>query len=342
MTPRPSSAARGRMRWLALAVLPLFVACASGHPRPTGTAADEPADRTSRPATVEATSLLGTPLLRPEPPAAFRDRQETLLAEARSQLAAAPDSVDAWIWVGRRLGYLGRYRDAIAHYTEALARFPDAPELYRHRGHRYLSVRELDHARGDLERAVELMGALPDAVEPDGLPNERNLPTGTLRSNVWYHLGLARHLLGDDDGAAAAFTAARDAVDNPDNLVAASYWLYLAYRAAGDERAAREMLAPITPELDVFENREYHRLLLVFRGDYDAELLLGQAAAGGGQQLATVGYGIAAWRLLGGERQAAARLLGQLVVETPWPAFGHLAAEAQLARDDELRRLAGL
>ena len=113
-------------------------------------------------------------------------------------------------------------------------------------------------------------------------------------------------------------------------------------RMCGSEDAAREVLAPIAPDLDVIENGEYHRLLLVFRGDYDAELLLGQAEAGGGQQLATIGYGIAAWRLLRGEREAAARLLAQLVAETPWPAFGHLAAEAQLARDGELRSLGGL
>jgi tetratricopeptide (TPR) repeat protein len=354
-----SIAARGFIRCGALAVVSFVVACASARrpadgpatpqpaplatPASTNTGAREPAATASLPPpTVEATSLLGVPLARPDPPVAFRERQEALLAEAQSELAAAPESLDAWIWVGRRLAYLGRYRDAIAHYTDAIARFPDAPELYRHRGHRYLSVRDLEHARADLQRAVELMVARPDAVEPDGQPNERNLPTGTLRSNVWYHLGLARYLLGDYGGTVAAFTAARDAVDNPDNLVAASYWLYLAQRAADDAEAAREVLAPISADLDVIENREYHRLLLVFRGDYDAELLLGQAEAGGGQQLATVGYGIAAWRLLDGEREAAARLLAQLVAETPWPAFGHLAAEAELARDSELRRLAGL
>ena len=222
-----------------------------------------------------------------------------------------------------------------------MERFPTAPELYRHRGHRYLSVREIDRAGADLERAVELMASRPDAVEPDGLPNERNVPTSTLRSNVWYHLGLARYLAGDMSGAVDAFTAAREAVANADNVVAASYWLYLAHAAAGNTEAASAALAPITAELDVIENREYHRLLLAFRGDDDAELLLAQAEAGGGQQLATVGYGIAAWRLSRGEREAAARLLGQVVESTPWPAFGHLAAEALLARDPELRRLAG-
>lgn len=293
-------------------------------------------------ATVEATSLLGKPLETAEPTGEFRQRQEALLAEARERLDAAPDNVDAWIWVGRRLGYLGRFRDAIAHYSEAIERFPDAAELYRHRGHRYLSVRELDNARADLERAVTLMASRPDAVEQDGLPNERNQPTGTLRSNVWYHLALARHLLGDEQGAIAAWEEARDAVDNPDNLVAASYWLYLECAAAGDAAGAKAALAPIKPDLDVIENDDYHRLLLVFRGDADAQELLAEAEKAGGVQLATVGYGLAAWHLQRGERTEAARLLRHVVDHTPWPAFGHLAAEALLARDAELRRLAGL
>jgi tetratricopeptide (TPR) repeat protein len=322
-----------------LPALTLLVGCASA--RPAATPASATAGDVAVPTGAEATSLLGLPLSRPQPPAAFNQRQEALLAEAQAQLQARPDDLDAWIWVGRRTAYLGRYREAIGHYSRAIARFPAAPELYRHRGHRYLSVREIDHATADLRRAAELMASRPDSVEPDGLPNERNVPTSTLRSNVWYHLGLAHYLVGDLAGAVDAFTAARDAVANADNLVAASYWLYLAHAAAGNAEAARSVLAPITAELDVIENREYHRLLLVFRGDDDAALLLSQAEAGGGQQLATVGYGIAAWRLLRGEREAGALLLGQLVAATPWPAFGHLAAEALLARDAELRRRAG-
>jgi hypothetical protein len=124
--------------------------------------------------------------------------------------------------------------------------------------------------------------------------------------------------------------------------VAASYWLYLARAEAGDAAGAAVVLARIDPELDVIENHEYHRMLLVFAGQYDGELLLQQAEAGGEVQLATVGYGVALWRLLRGDRPGGARLLAQVVAATSWPAFGHLAAEARLAADPELRALAGL
>ena len=179
-------------------------------------------------------------------------------------------------------------------------------------------------------------------MEADGLPNARNVPTSTLASNLWYHLGLARYLRGEWAAAAEAFARARDAVDNPDNLVAASYWLWLAAQRQGNALTAATALSPIAPDLDVIENQDYHRLLLVYSGRADAEPLLAAAAEEGGVALATVGYGLAAGRLLAGDREGAAALLRRVVAETPWAAFGHLAAEAELARDPELRRLAGL
>jgi tetratricopeptide (TPR) repeat protein len=337
MMRRPAGAP---LRAAAVLASTLAVACASSSPAPPVNASSAPAGEGQGP---EAVSLLGLPLEPPQAPPAFEAQQEELLAAARDALATAPEDPTAWIWIGRRLGYLSRYREAIALYGEALARFPDSAELLRHRGHRYLSVRDLSRALADLELAERLMLARADRVEPDGLPNARNQSTGTLRSNVWYHLGLARYLTGDLAGAAGAWERGLAAVDNADNLVAASYWLFLARAEAGDEVGAAALLEPLRQgELDVIENHEYHRLLLVFAGRYDGELLLAQAEVGGAVQLATVGYGVAAWRLLRGDREAGAALLGRLVRETPWPAFGHLAAEARLANDPDLRRMAGL
>src|SRR5690348_16204327 len=90
----------------------------------------------------EATSLLGRPLMAPNLPAERRAALEKDLAAARADLERNPDSADAAIWVGRRTAYLGRYRDAIAVFTAALAKHPSDPRLYRHRGHRYITVRD--------------------------------------------------------------------------------------------------------------------------------------------------------------------------------------------------------
>ena len=95
------------------------------------------------------------------------------------------------IWLGRRTAYLWRYEEAIEIYTRGLTAHPDDPRLWRHRGHRYISTRRFDLAVRDLEQAARLAAANPDRIEPDGLPNSYGIPTGTMRFNIYYHLGLA-------------------------------------------------------------------------------------------------------------------------------------------------------
>jgi len=276
------------------------------------------------------TSLLGQPLEPESMPPEAAARMERQLEQAMVSWAADRDDADALIWAGRRTAYLGRYREAIAIFSEGIERHPDDARMYRHRGHRYLTVREIDRAIADLETAARLMAGQPDAVEPDGLPNARNVPTGTLHSNVWYHLALARYLEGDFDRAAAGFARARDAVANADNLVAASHWLYLSLRRAGRPAEAEAVLQPITPDLDVIENQDYHRLLQMYRGERSAAELLASAGAGPGGS--AVRYGVGAWYFVNGRRRDATAVWRSIVAGPDWPAFGHLAAEAELAR----------
>jgi len=285
-------------------------------------------------------SLLGRPLaplaLQPEDEA----RMESQLAEAVASWDKDRANADALIWVGRRTAYLGRYREAIAIFTDGIARHPGDPRMYRHRGHRYLTVREIDRAIADLETAAELMAGRPDEVEPDGLPNARNVPTGTLHSNVWYHLALGYYLKGDFDRAADTWTRARDSVDNADNLVAASHWLYLSLRRAGRHDEAAAVLRPITADLDVIENAEYHELLLMYQGQRSPEALL--AAAGEDSGGSATRYGVSAWYLVSGRRDEAESLWNGILAGSDWPSFGHLAAEAEVAARRMLRAVGPL
>ena len=293
------------------------LACASADARPEA----------ARPAVV---SLLGRPLtpmaLEPED----RAQMQARLADASAAWEKDRDDADALIWVGRRTAYLGRYREAIAIYTDGIARHPEDARIYRHRGHRYLTVREIDRAIADFEMAERLMAGRPDEVEPDGLPNARNIPTGTLHSNVWYHLALARYLKGDFDRAAVAWTRARDAIANADNVVAASHWLYLSLRRAGRAADAARVLVPITAGLDVIENGEYHQLLLMYKGERTAQSLLATADVGSGGSATR--YGVGAWHFVEGRTDEAIGLWQSILSGPDWPSFGHLAAEAEAAR----------
>jgi tetratricopeptide (TPR) repeat protein len=301
----------------------VFSACATAEPPETAQSNPEP----------EATSLLGEPLIPPPLPDSVRARYEAQLREAQDGLADDPNSADAAIWVGRRLAYLGRYREAIDSFTQAIARHPDDARMYRHRGHRYITVRILDSAIADLEHAAALVAGRPDVIEPDGLPNARNIPTSTLQSNIWYHLGLAYYLRGEFARAYEAYRQALAVSTNPDMLVATTHWAYMTLRRMGNEAEAARVLTPIRREMDIIENDAYHRLLLLYKGELPVDSLLApDSAATDAVQDATVGYGVGNWHLYNGRAEDAVAVFTGVMRNAQWAAFGYIASEAELAR----------
>jgi tetratricopeptide (TPR) repeat protein len=282
----------------------------------------------------EATSLLGAPLVAPVQSAETRQTLERNLAAAEAEFAKNPESADAAIWLGRRKAYLGRYRDAIAVFTTAILKHPADPRILRHRGHRYITVRQFDQAIADLTKAATLVASRPDEVEPDGQPNAKNIPTGTLKTNIYYHLGLAHYLKADFKGAADAYRHCMTHSKNADMQVATAHWQYMTLRRLGDEPAAARVLEPISSDLTLIENASYYKLLMMYRNPKEAETL---RASLGAEALdaVTIGYGLANWDLYNGRTEAARQLLAEIVernAKTQWAGFGYIAAEADLAR----------
>ena len=260
-------------------------------------------------------------------PATLADR-EAKATEATATFRADPNDPDKLIWWGRRRAYLGHYREAVQIYTRGVAQHPEDARMLRHRGHRYITLRSFDAAIADFERAEELIDGRPDEIEPDGLPNARNQPTGTLHFNIYYHLGLARYLQGDFEGAADAYAKCMKVSNNPDALCATSHWFYMTLRRLGRDAEAETLLEPIRADLDVIENHGYHHLLLMYKGERSPEEVMGGDKDA--IQSATVAYGVARWHDTNG-RSDQARELYQRIVEGPqWAAFGHIAAEAEL------------
>jgi tetratricopeptide (TPR) repeat protein len=279
----------------------------------------------------EATSLLGKPLYSTPPAGEALRTLEANLADAKAAYDKSPDDPDAIIWLGRRTAYLGRYGEAIGIFTRGIERHPADARMYRHRGHRYVTVREFDRAVADFTKAASLIEGKPDVVEPDGQPNARNTPTSTLNSNIYYHLGLAHYLSGDFRKAADAYRKCLAFSKNPDMLSATTHWQYMTLRRLGRKGEAERLLTPITPSMDIIENGSYHKLLMMYKGASTPEGLLG---AGPGLDAVTIAYGVANWHLYNGRRDQAAAILRDVVEKNAgqWPAFGYIAAEADLAR----------
>lgn len=277
----------------------------------------------------EAVSLSGVALHTPPLSGELRQRREADLEQALAEYDRDPTDVDAIIWLGRRTAYLGRYREAIEIYSRGLELHPDDPRLLRHRGHRFVTTRRFPLAIADFERAALLIEDKPDEVEPDGIPNARNAPTSTLHSNIWYHLGLARYLALDFEGATEAYRMCMKVSKNPDMLCATSHWYYMTLRHLGRELEAAALLEPITPDLDVIENHGYHRLLLMYAGALQPDELLASDESDEIQST-TVAYGVANWFLITDREAEAVTLLEKIVAGPQWPAFGHIAAEVEL------------
>ena len=112
------------------------------------------------------------------PPASSASTVENpQLTAAREAWERHQTNADSIIWYGRRVGYTGDFAKAVAIYTEGLRHHPDEPRLLRHRGHRYVSLRDFPRAIADLSHAREVVAGTPDEVEPDGQPNARGIPT---------------------------------------------------------------------------------------------------------------------------------------------------------------------
>lgn len=274
----------------------------------------------------QATSLLGDKLYPPELPEEVRRERQQKLDAAVEDYKADPDDPDNLIWYGRRLAYLGLYQEAIVVFSEGIRKHPQDARFYRHRGHRFITTRDFAKAVSDLNRAVGLIEGQPDQVEPDGLPNAQNIPTSTLQSNIWYHLGLALYLEGRFEGALEAYRKCMKVSKNADMWSATAHWLYMTLRRLGRDEEAAALISQIPPAADIIENRTYYRLLQMYRGDvgesHDSQADIDNA---------TYQYGLGNWKLYNGREQEAARIFAVILDNPQWAAFGYIAAEAELA-----------
>lgn len=256
---------------------------------------------------------------------------ERNLAAAFEMEEQKKNDADSTIWLGRRLAYLGNYRDAVRQYTSGITRFPNDARLYRHRGHRFITLRCFDDAIADLEKAARLISGKPDEIEPDGLPNARNTPTSTLQSNIWYHLGLAYYLKGDFKNALRAYEECMKVSKNPDMLVATVHWLYMTLRRLGKRDDALKVIEKIPGDLDIIENQDYYKLIKLYQGKESGEKLLKEFDESADTvSKATLGYGLGNRFLYHNRNEEAIKIFQQITAGKQWSSFGYIAAEAEL------------
>jgi tetratricopeptide (TPR) repeat protein len=277
---------------------------------------------------IEAVTLLGDTLY-----TALSNSEDVLKKYHIAQLNYEREShfSDVIVWYGRRTAYLGRFQDAIAIYSKGLLENPNDARIYRHRGHRYITTRQYDKAIADFEKAAKLIEGTEDTVEPDGLPNERNIPLSTLHGNIWYHLGLAYYLQNDMDNALKAYSNRTVTERYPDNLVSGGYWLYMINRRLGNVDAANAVIEKVVKDMDIIENGSYYKMCLFFKGLIPEEEIANQTI--GTSSSDVLAYGLGNWYLFEKNDTLKAKALYEHLLEKGNKySFAYLSAESDYKR----------
>jgi tetratricopeptide (TPR) repeat protein len=239
----------------------------------------------------------------------YRAQRDTgAIARAESALAADSLNVALILQLGLAQAAVRQYREAIRTFTRGLALEPDNAMLYRWRGHRYLSVRELDRAFQDLTRGSQIDSTI---------------------YGIWYHLGIVRFARGDFPGAADAFARAQPRAPDGGELAGSTDWLWMSLSRAGRTADARAMLDRHPDSLPV--TNAYARRLRLYRGQIALDSMLTPADTGD-IDVATLSYGVGNWLLVRGDTARARTWFERSVRSGGWPAFGFIMSEVELRR----------
>ena len=108
----------------------------------------------------------------------------------------------------------------------------------------------------------------------------------------------------------------------------------MTYRRMGDEYSAISVLENINPDMEIIENQSYFNRLLFYKGLKEADELLDLDNTSPDNQLdiVTQGYGVGNWYMYNNRPDKAQEILKKVLSSDYWPAFGYIAAEADLYR----------
>lgn len=260
-------------------------------------------------------------------------KEDSLYRVAVNQLRSDSSEYNM-IWAGRRKAYLQHYHEAIGIFSEGIEKYPDSYRLYRHRGHRYISIRDFEQAERDLQKAANIAAKTDFEIEEDGIPNKLNIPLSNTHFNIYYHLGLAQYLQAKYEDAANTYEKCLVYSNNDDLYCATADWLYMTYNRLGKTETAQKLLEKVTEEMEIVENASYHKRLLMYKGIMEPEdlLVLNETEEDYALSLATQGYGVGNYYLITGDTAKALATFERVLGGDHWAAFGFIASEADMHR----------
>jgi len=262
---------------------------------------------------ITAASILNAQTVQYKSPAGveYRSQKDTgTVARAQKALAANPKDVNLIIALGTAQAGIRDMRGAIQTFTRGLDVVPNNALLYRWRGHRHLSLRELDLALDDFSKGLKIDSTV---------------------YGIWYHLGIVKFVRGDFNGAADAFKRAQPRAPDAGELAGSTDWLWMSLSRAGKGGEAKAMLARRPDSLKTDPEYGYTKRLRMYRGEVTPEKLITKTDTAD-VQAATLNFGLGNWYLIKGDTAKAKTAFEKSTASGGWPGFGFIVSEAELKR----------
>ena len=287
----------------------------------------DPVNRIHEPI-VEATSLFGAGLVRPD---FDQTSEDVLTSELERAVLDYDGSPESMVWIARRTAAMWRFQDAVVVLTDALEEFNDHPQLLRYRGQYLLILREFEIARQDLAKVRLQLNTLTDYDEPDAPDGTVIQPASTFYFAIWYYSGLVYYMKGNFEQAYEAFNQAGLVAANMDAYITAADWTIMSLIQAHRNTEAKALLNRLERSVTVTDATSYlERLRLMADPDYHPDLkdidIFDQV---------TITYGLAMRARMLGNNQEYLSYLQQILDTNIWSAVSYIAAEADLFRNSQ-------
>jgi len=216
-------------------------------------------------------------------------------------------------------------------YSVGIEKWPDNPQFYRFRGHRFALLRRLDLAIADFNKAAELIEGKEDIPEVYASgPNPDKLGISSFNWNVYYHQGFTYIAAGMFKEAEEAYWKCFDNIDVVESTVSTTHWIIMTLMRQGKKDKVQELLDKIELDMSLVEVGAYYDTLKMYKGVYAPDELLDIYRAKGGVSFMVPAQAIANMYLANGETEKAIELYKELREKGNWTGGVHLIAEAEL------------
>jgi tetratricopeptide (TPR) repeat protein len=271
----------------------------------------------------ETYSFAGKPLYAKPADSLTSIKSDSIIASIKTKSELTEED---YIEISRQLLTVNQFKKAVENFTEGLEKHPNSFKLLRHRGHRYLNLRQLDKAIADLNKSEELIRNQSETWEYDA----NGKPTATYQHQIWYHIGLYHYLKRDYTESAKAYEKSLAYTKEGNNIAGASDWLYNAYERSGQKDKIPGLLKKFTLDFNI-ENKDYpyFRRLLLFNRVIKPEDLADENKPIDQMSLleTTKLYGLANWYAYNGNTEKANLLYNKVLMSKEWQGFAYACAE---------------